>query len=100
MNFHVRTTYRIQWLPFLYQRQQVKKKLDKINVTKTSGPDEIHLSILYELKDRLIYPLVKIFNFSIANKQLPRDWLSKLQEGKEGPISLTCIVCKQMESIP
>ena len=34
----------------LISETEVKKKLDKLNVTKSSDSDEVHLRILYELK--------------------------------------------------
>ncbi len=90
--------------------EEVKEKLKKINVNKSSGPDGIHPRILYELRDELAYPLVMLFNQSIRSEELPRDWLSAnitavYKKGKKSavnnyrPISLTCILCKIMESI-
>jgi len=90
--------------------EEVKEKLKKINVNKSSGPDGIHPRILYELRDELAYPLVKMFNLSIRSEELPRDWRSAnitavYKKGKKSavnnyrPISLTCILCKVMETI-
>ena len=90
--------------------EEVLEKLKKINVNKSSGPDEIHPRILYELRSELAYPLVKIFNLSIRSEELPGDWRSAnitaiYKKGKKNvvsnyrPISLTCILCKVMESI-
>ena len=45
--------------------QIILKKLNDLNVTKSPGPDNIHLRILYELRHELVLPL-KI--------QLPADW--------------------------
>ncbi len=56
--------------------EEVKEKLKKINVNKSPGPDGIHPIILYELRDELAYPLVKMFNLSIRSEELPRDWRS------------------------
>ena len=99
----------MEYLMNCHVQRQVKKKLGRLNVTKSSGPDKIHLRILYELKDQLVYPLAKLFNFSIANKQLPRAWLRAnitaiYKKGKKDevsmyrPINLTCVVCKLMVS--
>ena len=41
--------------------EEIKEKLDKINVSISSRPDMIHLKILYELREELAYLLMKIF---------------------------------------
>ncbi len=90
--------------------QEVQEKLKKINVNKSSGPDEIHPRILYEVRNELAYPLVKLYNLSLKSEEIPRDWQSAnitavYKKGKKSlvsyyrPISLTCILCKIMESI-
>jgi Reverse transcriptase (RNA-dependent DNA polymerase) len=90
--------------------EDIKKKLEKLNKSKSPGPDAIHPRILYELKNELIYPLFKIFNLSLTTGELPMDWkradiTAIYKKGKKSdvsnyrPISLTCIVCKIMESI-
>ena len=88
----------------------IKKKLEKLNVTKSPGPDNIHPRVLKELAACLAKPLLIIFKTSLRTGRLPREWkLAKVSAVfKKGakkdcnnyrPISLTCIICKVMESI-
>jgi len=90
--------------------EEVKEKLDKLKVNKSPGPDMLHPRVLYELREEIVYPLVKIFNLSIKSKEIPSDWRNanitaiykkgkKSDVGNYRPISLTCIVCKVMEAI-
>ena len=39
-----------------------------------AGPDGIHPKLLIECKDELCYPLTKIFQISLENTELPRQW--------------------------
>lgn len=90
--------------------EAVRDKLKNINVNKSLGPDDIHPRILHELVDILSSPITVIFNRSIQGEELPDDW--KLQyvspiykKGQRSraenyrPISLTCIICKILESL-
>ena len=84
--------------------------LKNVNVNKSLGPDDIHPRILHELADFLTSPITILFNRSIQGEELPDDW--KLQfvspiykKGQRSlaenyrPISLTCILCKMLESL-
>ena len=88
----------------------VLDKLKSINVNKSIGPDDIHPRILFELADLLLAPITTLLNRSIQGEELPADW--KLQfvspiykKGQRSraenyrPISLTCILCKMLESM-
>ena len=90
--------------------EEVHNLLKKINVNKSVGPDDIHPRILHELSDILTGPITTLFNKSIQGEELPNDW--KLQyispiykKGQRSlaenyrPISLTCILCKLLESM-
>ena len=70
----------------------------------------IHPRILKELRNEIALPLKIIFQCSIDTKVLPMDWRSGhispiYKKGKKcnvnnyRPVSLTCIVCKILESI-
>ena len=91
-------------------REMVLKKLQKIKVNKSPGPDAIHPRVLKELSDQLSIPLTIIFQTSLRTKELPSDWKHANVSAifKKGvktlpqnyrPVSLTCIICKIMESI-
>ena len=87
----------------------MKQKLKDLNPNKSPGPDKIYPRVLKELHEELSVPIACIFNKSFNDNKLPDDW--KLAEitaiFKKGnrsssnnyrPVSLTCILCKVMES--
>ena len=84
--------------------------LEKLNVNKSPGPDAICPRVLYEMRNQIAYPLMKIFNCSIRTNKLPKDWKKAnitaiFKKGKKSdvnnyrPVSLTCIICKLLESL-
>ena len=86
----------------------VRQMLDKLNVSKSPGPDELHPRILYETRTKITTPLKLIFEASLELKELPHDWVNAnisavYKKGKKSelcnyrPISLTSILCKIME---
>ena len=90
--------------------ENIKLKLQNLNVNKSSGPDNIHPKILKEANDVLALPLKILFETSFNQKMLPQDWRSanisailkkgsKLDVSNYRPVSLTCICCKIMESV-
>ena len=89
--------------------KMVKKKLKALNTNKSCGPDDIHPKLLFELADILCEPLSILINLSIKNGRIPREWKlanvvpvfkkgSKSFPGNYRPISLTCVMCRIMES--
>ena len=88
----------------------VFKLLDKIDVSKDSGPDCIPGRILQDLARELAPALHYTFDQSLYSGDLPADWTlanvapifkkgSKLQAVNYRPVSLTCITCKLFEHI-
>ena len=88
----------------------VEKKLNKLKVTKSSGPDGFHPRILSELSKSIKSPLCVIFNKSLQEGRLPESWKDahvtpihkkgkKPTPGNYRPVSLTSVVGKMMESI-
>ena len=88
----------------------VMKKLEKLNVSKSPGPDTIHPRVLKELKKTLVVPLTIIFQTSLETCVVPDSWKiahisaifkkkDKNVAGNYRPVSLTSVVCKLMESI-
>ena len=88
----------------------IKKKLTKIKVNKSPGPDAIHPRVLREITDSITTPITYIFSTSLRCMTLPSEWKhanvsSIFKKGKKTvpqnyrPVSLTCILCKIMESI-
>src|SRR6266536_1372570 len=91
--------------------KKVAEKLDNLKVDKSSGVDTLHPRVFKELKNELVNPLKQIFEISLKSGKLPEDWRSGIitaihKKGSKAkvenyrPISLTCIACKLMESIP
>jgi len=54
----------------------IAKRLKKLNVNKSEGPDDIHPKVLSENSDVLAYPLKLIFEKSFSSSKLPLDWRS------------------------
>ena len=87
----------------------VENKLKALDPFKSQGPDQIPSRVLKELSKELSIPLSIIYNKSIENTCIPNDWKkaevtaifkkgSKQNPGNYRPVSLTCIVCKILES--
>ena len=88
----------------------VKKKLLKLKVLQSKGPDGIHPRVLKELASVICIPLAIIFKTSIRSGTLPDEWklanVTAIHKnghrqiaGNYRPVSLTSVVCKVLESI-
>ena len=88
----------------------VEKKLQELNPNKAKGPDKISPRILKELSKELAKPLCVLFNKTLETGMLPKDWKTaevkalfkkgnKNEAGNYRPVSLTCIICKVIESL-
>ena len=64
--------------------EMVKKRLEKLNPSKSPGPDGMHPRVLRELKDQLAEPLSQIYRLSLQNGHLQRNGklLGSLQSTK------------------
>ena len=87
----------------------VHKKLSSLQIEKAYGPDGIPPIILFELRNFLATPLSHLFSSSLQSGEVPCDWRrahvtaifkkgNRSDPGNYRPVSLTCIVCKLLES--
>ena len=88
----------------------IKQKLKKLKPFSAPGPDGFNSTLLIELSEELCFPLCLLFTKSMSEGSVPQEWKcanvtpifkkgSKLNPGNYRPISLTCIICKIMESV-
>ena len=84
--------------------------LDRIDVSKSSGPDKLPGRLLQSLAKEITTAVHFIFTQSLCTGELPTEWTqanvapifkkgSKLQTVNYRPVSLTCITCKLFEHI-
>ena len=90
--------------------EKIKKKVRKLKQGKSPGPDLVPTWIIKETEEQIAKPLNILFNNSLQQMKLPTEWkLAKITAiHKKGPkklcenyrpVSLTCIICKIMESL-
>lgn len=89
---------------------EVEKQLMKLDTRKAPGPDNIPTWVLHDFPGYLAPPICCIFNTSIREGRLPSVWKKattrpipkvippKKIETDLRPISLTCVISKEMES--
>ena len=93
-----------------FPENTILKKIHSLKTASACGPDKIGSRILQEAADVLCAPLSVVFTRSIQEGIVPDDWKranitpifksgSKMTAGNYRPVSLTCIICKIMESI-
>ena len=90
--------------------EDVREKLNGLNICKSPGPDGVHPRMLKELASELCRPLEIDFSQSIIEGKLPDDWKKaditalhkkgdKQNPENYRPISLTSICSKILERI-
>ena len=91
-------------------RDDVFDLLCKLDVTKSCGPDEVPARLLREGAPWLADPITRLYNLSLHQGCLPRDWTSAhitpvFKKGSKHLvsnyrlISLTCIAVKLLERL-
>ena len=94
----------------LLTTEKLRKQLDKPNISKAAGPDQLHPKLIYELREILIKPLYIIFNKSLEAGRLPSSWKeayikpifkkgNKHMTSNYRPVSLTAVCCKILERL-
>jgi hypothetical protein len=89
---------------------KVAEKLSNLKLDKSPGPDLIHPRVLFELRNVIVGPLTTLYTESMRLGLVPDVWKTSIVSvlykkgrkddiGNYRPISLTCIICKIMESI-
>ena len=88
----------------------VVKLLKNLDASKATGPDEISARLLKEFATEFGSVLTDIFNKSIKQCEVPKDWkqANVIPVFKKGdkylasnyrPVSLTCICCKILATV-
>jgi len=96
-------------MPLVINTTDLLLKLSSLDVNKSAGPDGIHPRIICESRFVMADCFTKLFNLSIESGKIPADWKlsyvtaihkkgSKNQVDNYRPISLTCVLCKILES--
>ena len=94
----------------LFTTEEIRKLLLSLNTTKSPGPYRVHPKLLFEFANIVDRPLRIIFNSSFLTGGVPDGWriaiitvLFKKGDKKSAsnyrPVSLTNILCKQMEKL-
>ena len=84
--------------------------ISKLREGKSCGPDAVSTNLIINCKKELIKPIRLLFNKSLQEEVVPELWRqalvvpifkkgSKIQPLNYRPVSLTCVLCKLMESI-
>ena len=93
-----------------FTAEKVKKKLSHLKPSAAPGPDGVWSRILHKQADILSCPLSMIFSRLFSEGLVPDIWRranvcpiykkgTKGDPGNYRPVSLTCVLCKVMESI-
>jgi exonuclease III len=96
--------------PFTITVDGVRKRLESLNVTKACGPDGVSGRFLCFAAPFISASVTALFNQSLNSAEIPTDWKSAIvhpvyKKGDKSlplnyrPISLTCVLCKQLEHI-
>ncbi|CAM4495102.1 unnamed protein product [Caretta caretta] len=103
------TTWVIDGQPSV-EKEVVRDYLEKLDVHKSMGPDELHPRVLKELAAVIAEPLAIIFENSWRTGEVPDDWKKanvvpifkkgkKEDPGNYRPVSLTSVPGKIMEQV-
>ena len=91
-------------------RTTIQKLLEKLNVNKSCGPDNLHPHLLQKTARTISVPLKLIFEKSLSSGECPNDWRTanvtpihkkgdRTEPNNYRPVSLTSQVCKVLETV-
>ena len=91
-------------------RTALQKILEKLNVNKSCGPDNLHPHLLQKTARTISEPLKIIFDKSLRDGECPSDWRTanvtpihkkgdRTDPNNYRPVSLTSQVCKVLETL-
>ena len=94
----------------IFAMENVQKELAGLNPNKAGGPDNLPPRLLKELAAELAQPVTALFSASMDEGVLPSTWKtatvspifkkgSKQLAVNYRPVSLTCVLCKVMETV-
>ena len=94
----------------LFSYNQIVQKLENLDANKSMGPDMIHSFVIKKCAKAFAVPLNIIYQKSFEIGELPTIWKqanvtplhkggNKLDPANYRPVSLTCVLCKVMESL-
>ena len=63
-----------EWKKIVVKREDISKLLRELNVNKSPGLDGLHPKLFKELHLELSIPLQIIFQMSIEDMEIPREW--------------------------
>ena len=92
------------------EKQGIREVLEKLDVRKAMGPDEVSAWVLKECAEQLVEPIWDVINNSVKEGEVPREWkraniVPIYKGGKKTdplnyrPVSLTSVVGKICEII-
>jgi hypothetical protein len=99
-----------QMPPINITEEGVRRRLSKLKPHKAAGPDNLKPLVLKELADIIAPVVTRLFRASLKQGKTPDAWREahvtpvfkkgeKYKAVNYRPVSLTCILCKQMEHI-
>ena len=99
-----------QMPPVDITEEGVQRRLQTLNPHKAAGPDKLNPLVLREIADVIAPVITRLYRASLKQAKTPDVWKEahvtpvfkkgeKYKAVNYRPISLTCILCKQMEHI-
>ena len=106
---HLRSSLNL-FIPLEISEASISKTLNKIQVKKAGGPDNLSAKLIKSCKDSLLYIIHKIFQLSLSSCTFPSSWkigeiipVSKKDlprvDNDLRPVTLTAVLSKCLERV-